>query len=135
MLALYHRLWMTASYGEFNFREHFASQCGIEAVIYDVVTVSFYPGVVGNPELDLGRATTVWMEEHAQQKSIETGKRSDEEKHLRIAKRVLNKNRMDMGTCARTLANAEIAIRLFAATKICHDADKASFTIDLYLQP
>src|SRR5437867_6107744 len=46
VLALYQHLWSSASDDSVSYWEHFASQAGIEMVIYDVVTTSILPGVL-----------------------------------------------------------------------------------------
>jgi len=133
VLALYHRLWMTASQQRFDYWEHFACQSGIEAIIYQIVSTSLYPGVVGNPELDAGPVANAWGREHAKQGSTIPGKRIDEEKHLELARIALNRDEKAQARITQILNTAEEAMRLFAATMICHDQGKGGFDIEPHL--
>ncbi len=133
VLALYHHLWMTASYESISHWEHFASQASIEFIIFNVVSASIYPGVVGTAQLDRGPATTVWWKEHAKQGSA-PGRRSDEEKHLEISRHALNRNGHSDLMAAQITMRAEDTMRLFAATFICHDIDKVKFSVEPYLR-
>src|ERR671938_676279 len=81
VLALYHYLWTSASDDSVSYWEHFASQAGIEMVIYDVVTHSILPGVVSHPELDRGVASTHWWLENGKLPQPAFPRRSAEEKH------------------------------------------------------
>ena len=121
VLALYHQLWMTASRDDVDHWEHFASQSGMEFIIFDVVSTSIYPGVAGNPELDGGPVTLQWWREHAKQGSIQPGVRSDEEKHLELAQIVLNRHEFTPELHARIATTVENTMRLFAATMSWHD--------------
>lgn len=131
VLALYHHMWMTGSYDDITFWEHYGGQYGMEVMILEFVSTSFYPGIVGNSKLDLGPKTTAWWKEHARQGSP-TGKRSTEEKHLELAKIALN--RRDMGSKARDQVKmrAEDTFRLFSAIMISNDLDKCSFSINAH---
>ena len=55
-----------------------------------------------------------------------------EEKHLELARHKLNRHDHLQPLTPKILATAEGTMRLFAATMICHDADKGSFSIDPY---
>ena len=46
VLALYHQFFMTSTYEDIDYWEHFASQSAIEMTIYSVVSTSVLPGVV-----------------------------------------------------------------------------------------
>ena len=90
VLALYHHMYMLACDDSMTFWCQFGSQSAIEATVYVIGSESFYPGLRGNPELDLGLPSYQWWQEHA--KGGHEGKgRSTEEKHLEIAKIRLNK--------------------------------------------
>lgn len=127
VLALYHHLRMTASESGVPHWEHFASQASIEYIIFNVVSTSIYPGVVGNPELDAGPETTIWWKEHARQGG-DGRRRTDEEKHLAISRHALNRSDEANATAPRIMARADDAMRLFAATFMVHDIDKVSFS-------
>lgn len=131
VLALYHHMWMTGSYDNITFWEHYAGQYGMEVMIFDFVSTSFYPGIVGNPELDLGPDTTVWWGEHARQ-GAKPGQRSTEELHLELAKRSLNRSQSAHRIGPQVCARAEDTMRLFTATMIFHDRDKGSFPTDMF---
>lgn len=134
VLSLYHRLWMTANASEVEYWEHFGAQFGIEAVIYDVVSISIYPGVRGNPELYVSPATLRWWGEHAKQGRRRPDRRSTEEKHIGLARVKLNKSRRAAQLHDQVLSTAQDAIRLFTSTMICHDIDKVSFDVQPFLE-
>jgi hypothetical protein len=125
VLALYHYLWMSASHENISHWEHFASQASIEFIIFNTVSTSVYPGVIGNAQLDRGPATTVWWSEHAKQGSP-PGRRSSEEKHLAISRHALNRNDYSDLMATRITERAGNTMRLFAATFICHDIDRSA---------
>lgn len=131
VLALYHHMWMTGRYDHITFWEHFAGQYGMEAMIFDFVSTSFYPGIIGNLELDDGPRTTNWWKEHARQ-GAEPGKRSSEEMHLEFGKIALNRSRLPSDVWPQVRRRAEDTMRLFTATMIFHDRNKGSFSIDPY---
>ena len=118
VLALYHHLWSSASDPSVSYWEHFASQAGIEMVIYDVVTTSILPGVLGHPELDRGVASTHWWTEHGQLPAPLTQRRTDEEKHLALSKMALNRSETANLVAIPVESRAEDTMRLFAATLI-----------------
>ena len=134
VLALYHHLWMTASRDDVHYWEHYASQSAIEAIIFDVVSTSVWPGVVGNPELDAGSATLQWWKEHARQGSTESGVPTDEEKHLQLSQLALNRTHLSGEMTARVTARAEDTMRLFAATLICMDHDAGAFRVERFVK-
>ena len=92
VLALYNHLWTSASDDSVSYWEHFASQAGVEMIIYDVVTHSILPGVVSHPELDRGVASTHWWMEHGKLPEPAIHRRTDEEKHLELSKMALNRS-------------------------------------------
>ena len=124
-------MWMTGSDPKFAFWEHYAGQFGMEAMIFQFVTTSFYPGLVDHPELGTDDKKIRWWREHAKQ-GAEPGKKSDEEKHLELAKIALSRSPAANELAAPVRATGEDAMRLLAATMICHDSDKGSFPIDPY---
>ena len=90
--------------------------------LYDFVSESFYPGVVGNPELDRGCRSIEWWKEHARQGS-EEGKRSTEEKHLQIARHSLNRSREANDQANDVLRITEETLQLLSASFVCYNAD------------
>lgn len=132
VLAIYHHLWMTASAEDIDYWEHFASQSSMEVMIYDVVSTSIYPGVVGNAELDAGPATIEWWKEHAKQGNTDRGMRSDEEKHLELAQLVLDRRTVPHGLRAQVLSRAEDTMRLFAAAMRYQDLSQHRFSIERF---
>jgi hypothetical protein len=133
VLALYHHLWSGAVYGDVDYWEQFASQSSIEVMIYDVVSTSVYPGVTGNPTLDLGPVTVQWWREHARQGSTTPGHRTDEEKHLELAMITLNRTQITKPLARRVRARAEDTMRLFAAALFWQDGEDA-FPLSRYLR-
>jgi hypothetical protein len=133
VLGLYHLLYQTATDPEIDYWEHFACQSAVEYIIYDVVSTSVYPGVSARSDLNLGASTITWWQKHARQGSEESGERSDEEKHLAMAKIALNRTTRPNEIADRVVARAEDAMCLFTCSAICHDADKAVFSVRPYL--
>ncbi len=131
VLALYHHMWMTGSYDDISFWEHYAGQYSMEVMIFDFVTTSFYPGIVGNSVLDHGLKTTEWWGEHARQ-GAEPGHKSSEERHLELAKHTLNRNQSANQIGSQVCMRAEDTMRLFAATMIFHNLEIGSFPIDRF---
>lgn len=134
VLALYHHLWMTASREDVGHWEHFASQAGIEMVIYDVVTTSILPGVVGSATLDLGEGSTHWWREHGKVAGASADVRTDEEKHLELSRVALNRSETANAIAPQVIARAEDTMRLFAASLLCQESAAARFPLDRYLQ-
>jgi hypothetical protein len=132
VLALCHHLSMTATYDSYSHWEHFATQAGMEMVIFDIVSTSIWPGVSGNPELDEGPATMQWWNEHARQGSVASGGRSDEEKHLELSMIALSRAQLSPSQKEQVVNRAEDAMRLFAASIMCHDFGAASFSAERY---
>lgn len=132
VIALYHHLWMTASYDDIDYWEHFASQCAVEMVIYNVVSSSVLPGVQGNPELDSGPATLRWWTEHARGEAGEDHVKTDEEKHLEISRIALNRSETANSLRDAVLARAEETLRLFAATLTCQSTESQRFPLERY---
>jgi hypothetical protein len=134
VLALYHHLWMTASYDDIDFWEHFASQCAVETAIYSVVSTSVIPGVHGHPELDAGPATLRWWMEHARLEGSAAA-RTDEEKHLEISRIALNRSEIANSIRDQVVARAEDTLRLFAATLACQISASEQFPLERYYEP
>ncbi|MGH7665125.1 MAG: hypothetical protein ACRENI_12665 [Gemmatimonadaceae bacterium] len=133
VLALYHHLWMTASYDGIDYWEHFASQSCMEVMIYDVVSTSIYPGVSGRAHLDGGPAAMRWWQEHARQGSIESGRAIDEERHLELSKLALDRKTVNDTVRAQIVSRAQDTMRLFAAAMMCQDFASKSFPLEHYL--
>lgn len=133
VLGLYHFLYQTATDPEIDFWEHFACQSAVEYIIFEVVSTSVFPGISAREDLNLGAPTTKWWQEHARQGSEITGKRSDEEKHLELSKLALNRTARVNELADRIISRAEDAMCLFAGSAICHDADKAVFSVRPYI--
>jgi hypothetical protein len=134
VLALYHHMWMTASDPDIDHWEHFASQAGMEMVIYDVVSTSILPGVMGHRELDLGEGTTHWWREHGKLPGAAATERTDEEKHLELSRVALNRSETANALAARVAARAEDTMRLFAATLQSQESAARDFPIGRYLK-
>jgi hypothetical protein len=134
VLALYHHLWMSASYDDIDYWEHFASQCAVEMVIYNVVSNTVLPGVQGNPELDGGPATLRWWLEHARTDVGETHVKTDEEKHLEISRVALNRSETANSLRDVVVARAEETLRLFAATLSCQSTESQRFALERYTE-
>ena len=132
VLALYHHLWMSASYDEIDYWEHFASQCAVEMVIYNVVSNTVLPGVKGNPELDGGPASLRWWMEHARTDSTSQHAKTDEEKHLEISRIALNRSESANSLREVVLTRAEETLRLFAATLACQSTESQKFRLERY---
>ncbi|MFL5561459.1 MAG: hypothetical protein ACJ79K_08300 [Gemmatimonadaceae bacterium] len=132
VLALCHLLGTSATHEEVGYWEHFASQAGIEMVIWGVCSATVLPGVVDNPELDLGRETTQWLREHGQIVGTKSDVRTDEEKHLDLSRIALNRSAEANADVALVGARAESAMRLFAASFICQDRVVSRFPLSRY---
>jgi hypothetical protein len=133
VLALYHQLFMTATYEDIDYWEHFASQSAIEMTIYSVVSSTVLPGVQGHPELDGGPATLRWWTEHAKAEG-NSGVRTDEEKHLDMSRVALNRSETANSRKETVVARAEDALRLFAAAMACQITESERFPIERYLE-
>lgn len=132
VLALYHHLWMTATRDDVGHWEHFASQSGIEMVIWDVVTASILPGVMGNPALDLGEGSTHWWREHGKVPGLVSEGRTDEEKHLELSRIALNRSETANAVAPQVIARTDDTMRLFAATMVCQESAVGRFPLDRY---
>lgn len=132
VLALCHLLGTSATHEEVGYWEHFASQAGIEMVIWGVVSATVLPGVLGNPALDLGPETTQWLREHGQVAGTKSEVRTDEEKHLDLSRIALNRSTEANADVALVGARAESAMRLFAASFICQDQAVSRFPLARY---
>jgi hypothetical protein len=134
--ALFHHLWTSASDDGITYWEHFASQAGIEMVIFDVVSSAILPGVSGHPELDLGVASTRWWTEHGahprEQDDQSERPRTDEEKHLALSRAALNRSETANAISQAVAARAEDTMRLFAATLIAQHPRQHAFPIERY---
>jgi hypothetical protein len=132
VLALYHQFFMTSTYADIDYWEHFASQSAIEMTIYSVVSTTVLPGVLGNPELDGGPATLHWWTEHAKAEGSAAG-RTDEEKHLDMSRLALNRSETANSLKDAVVARAEEALRLFAASMSCQIIESERFPLERYL--
>jgi hypothetical protein len=131
VLALYHFLFMTATYEDIDYWEHFASQSAIEMTIYSVVSTTVLPGVQGHPELDGGPATVRWWAEHAKAEGNGAA-RTDEEKHLDMSRIALNRSETANSLKDAVVARAEDALRLFAAALACQMTESERFPLERY---
>ena len=135
VVALYHHLWNSASDASVSYWEHFASQAGIEMVIFDVVSASILPGVCGHPELDRGVASTHWWMEHGRPPiPVAADRRTDEEKHLALSRMALNRSETANAVADVVEARAEDTMRLFAAALIAQTPHEHAFPIERYLK-
>jgi hypothetical protein len=134
LLALCHHLWGSASDDSVSYWEHFASQAGIEMVIFDVVTHSILPGVIGHPELDRGMASTHWWMEHGKPPEPVLHHRTDEEKHLALSRMALNRSETANAVASAVQSRAEDTLRLFAAALIAQNPHQHAFPIERYLR-
>ena len=134
VLALYHFLWLSATDQTVTYWAHFASQAGIEMVIWDVVTESILPGVVAHPELDRGVASTNWWMEHGKAPHPVLERRTDEEKHLALSRMALNRSETANAVSGVVEARAEDAMRLFAACLIAQRPHDHRFPVERYLK-
>lgn len=134
VLALCHHLSQSALDPSISYWEHFASQAGIEMVIFDVVTQSILPGLVGHPELDLGVASTHWWMEHGRPPEPREHHRTDEEKHLALSRMALNRSETANAVSQSVEARAEDTMRLFAAALIAQNPQRHAFPIERYLR-
>ena len=134
VLALCRYLAESAADPSISYWEHFASQAGIEMVIFDVVTQSILPGVVGHPELDLGVASTHWWMEHGRPPEPKEHHRTDEEKHLALSRMALNRSETANAVSHAVEARAEDTMRLFAAALIAQQPQRHAFPIERYLR-
>jgi hypothetical protein len=134
VLALYQFLFMTATYEDIDYWEHFASQSAIEMTIYSVVSTTVLPGVQGHAELDGGPATIRWWTEHAKGDG-NSGARTDEEKHLDMSRIALNRSETANSLKEAVVARAEDALRLFAAAMACQIVESERFPLERYEEP
>lgn len=133
IIAICHFLWSSASAEHVHYWEHFASQSGIEMVIFDVVSGTVLPGVIGNRELDLGLASTQWWREHGRLPTDTSTAKSDEEKHLELARIALNRSDSAKEHRDAICRRAEDTMRLFAATLVAQSGATNTFPIDRYI--
>jgi hypothetical protein len=133
VIAICHHLWTSASCESVHYWEHFASQSGIEMVIFDVVSATVLPGVVDNPLLDLGPASTQWWREHGRLDSDPASLKTDEEKHLELARIALNRSDSAKAQRDSIFRRTEDTMRLFAATLVSQSTAGKTFPIDRYL--
>ena len=134
LLALCHHLSTSATDESVSYWEHFASQASVEMVIYDVVTTSILPGVLGHPELDRGVASTHWWMEHGQPPEPAAHHRTDEEKHLALSKMALNRSETANALADAVEARAEDTMRLFAASLVAQHPLDHAFPIERYVK-
>lgn len=134
VLALCHHLGTSATDPAISYWEHFASQAGIEMVIFNVVTHSILPGIVGHPELDLGVASTHWWMEHGRPPEPRAHHQTDEEKHLALSRMALNRSETANAMAHAVEARAEDTMRLFAASLIAQQPQHHVFPVERYLR-
>lgn len=132
VLALWHLLGTSATHQQIGYWEHFASQAGIEMVIWGVVSATVLPGVLDNPALDLGPVTTQWWREHGELPGATNGQRTDEEKHLELSRLALNRSAAANADVSVVAARAENAMRLFAACLLCQESYSRRFPVERY---
>lgn len=132
ILAVYHQLWTSASDDSINYWAHFASQSAIEMVIYDVVSTSVLPGLLDNPELDAGPASTQWWREHGRLETSPSSAQIDEEKHLELSRIALNRSETANSLRRAVIARADDTLRLFAATLVCQDRASTDFPTERF---
>lgn len=135
VLALAHFLGQSGSADEVTYWEHFATQAAIEMIIFDVVTATILPGVLGHPELDRGVASTHWWMEHGRPPEPQVGHATDEEKHLALSRMALNRSETANALAPTVQARAEDGMRLFAAGFIAQTPQSHRFPIERYLKP
>lgn len=133
VLALYHHFYMTSTYEDIDYWEHFATQSAVEMTIYSVVSTTVLPGVQGHPELDAGPATLRWWTEHAKTEG-DDGVRTDEEKHLDMSRIALNRSETANSLKEDVVARAEDALRLFAAAMACQITESERFPLERYME-
>ena len=131
VLALYHHFFMTATYEDIDYWEHFATQSAVEMTIYSVVSTTVLPGVQGHPEFDMGPATLRWWTEHAKADGNGSA-RTDEEKHLEVSRIALNRSETANSLKDAVVARAEDALRLFAAAMACQNTESERFPLERY---
>ena len=131
VLALYHHFFMTATYEDIDYWEHFACQSSVETTIYSVVSTTVLPGVKGHAELDGGPATLAWWLEHAAHEG--SAVRTDEEKHLDMSRLALNRSETANSLKDAVVARADDALRLFAAAMMCQIVESERFPVERYL--
>lgn len=133
VLALCHQMWMTAAYKDIPYWEHFGGQYGIEAIILEVVSNSVLPGVMKSPDLAFGLNTLRWWKEHVRSEQTPSRRRSAEQKHVELARLVLNKSSEANAISDSVVRRADDTMLLFLATALWHDFCGASFPIERYL--
>jgi hypothetical protein len=133
VLALYHHFYMTSTYEDIDYWEHFATQSAVEMTIYSVVSTTVLPGVQGQPELDGGPATLRWWTEHAKTEG-HSSERTDEEKHLDMSRIALNRSETANSLKEAVVSRAEDALRLFSAAMICQITESERFPLERYLE-
>ena len=134
VLAIYHYLWLSASDDSVDYWAHFASQCAIEMVIYEVVSTTVLPGLQGNRELDAGPEATEWWREHGRGADATDTRALDEEKHLELSRVALNRSRRATAISDSVIARAENTLRLFAATLTCQSVTSRAFPAERFLR-
>ncbi|MDQ6887431.1 MAG: hypothetical protein M3068_09065 [Gemmatimonadota bacterium] len=134
VLALYHHLWMTASYDDIDYWEHFASQCAVEMAIYNVVSTTIIPGIHSNSELNGGPATMRWWLEHSKLDGAQNGARTAEEKHLEVSRIALNRSETANSLRDIVASRAEETLRLFAATFACQIKESDPLSLEQFFE-
>jgi hypothetical protein len=134
VLALCHHLRESAADDRVSYWEHFASQAGIEMVIYDVVTETILPGILHHPELDRGVASSHWWMEHGRPPAPLEQHRTDEEKHLALSRMALNRSETANALAEAVASRAEDTMRLFAASLLSQRPHNHAFPIERYIR-
>lgn len=134
ILAVYQHLSASATSPQVNYWAHFASQSAIEMVIYNVVSTSILPGLIGNPELDEGPASTQWWREHGRTEGSPTAEQIDEERHLELSRIALNRSKEANAIHGVVTSRAEDTLRLFAGTLVCQDAASDRFPVERFMK-
>lgn len=134
ILAVCQHLSTSATHPSVNYWSHFASQSAIEMVIYDVVSTSVLPGLMGNPELDEGPASTQWWREHGRTDASPTAEQIDEERHLELSRVALNRSKEANALHGAVTSRAEDTLRLFAGALICQDVASDQFPVERFIK-
>lgn len=134
ILAVSQQLWMSATDDAVNYWAHFASQSAVEMVIYDVVSKTVLPGLLGNEALESGPASTQWWREHGRVDSLAHVERIDEEKHLELSRIALNRSETANSLHREILGRADDTLLLFAATLVCQDRASQRFPVERFLK-
>jgi hypothetical protein len=107
---------------------HFGCQSAIEATILKVVPPHIYPQVRDDPSLNLGQESISWWQAHGGKRGL-GGRESAEERHLRVAIELLNREvKEDTDLANRVVDAASITLDLFVATMEWHNTHTFDIT-------